>query len=94
MHHTLYISWGHHDKIWSKQNKKYKDIQLLWLTLIMIISCMKLSVVKKLSLKGMWVLIVMWNCIDDNNNNNNAIFNVVLYSIIIKNEYVIYNDKY
>ena len=38
---------------------------------------------EKLSLKEMWVLIVMMNCIDY--NNNNAIFNVVLNYIIIKN---------
>ena len=41
---------------------------------------------EKLSLKGMWVLIVMRNHIDD--NNNNAIFNVGFHYIIIKNEYV------
>ena len=38
---------------------------------------------KKLSLKGMWVLIVKVNCIDD--NNNNATFNVFFHYIIIKN---------
>ena len=41
---------------------------------------------EKLSLKGMWVLTVMMNVIDD--NNNNAIFNVGFHYIIIKNEYV------
>ena len=39
-----------------------------------------------LSLKGMWVLIVMRNHIDD--NNNNAIFNLGFYYMMIKNEYV------
>ena len=37
---------------------------------------------KKIILRGMWVLIVMINHIDD---NNNAIFNVVPHYIIIKN---------
>ena len=41
---------------------------------------------EKLSLNGMWVLIVMRNSIDD--NNNNAIFNVVFCYIIIKYQYV------
>ena len=43
---------------------------------------------EKLSLKGMWVLIVTRNHIDDNNNNNNAKFNVGFHYIPIKNEYV------
>ena len=41
---------------------------------------------EKLILKGMLVLTVMMNHIDD--NNNNAIFNVFFHYIIIKNEYV------
>ena len=41
---------------------------------------------EKLSLKGMWVLIVMRNIIDD--NNNNAIFNVVFWYKIIKYQYL------
>ena len=69
-----------------KKKKQYKDIQLLWLTLIMIISWIKLSVVKKLSFKGMWVLIVMRNHIDY--NTNNAKFNVGFHYITIKHEYV------
>ena len=41
---------------------------------------------EKLSLTGMSVLIVMMNSIDD--DNNKAIFNVILYYIIIKYQYV------
>ena len=41
---------------------------------------------EKLSLKGMLVLIVMMNSIDD--KNNNEIFNVVLHYIIIKDIYL------
>ena len=41
---------------------------------------------EKLSLKGIRVLIVMRNSIDD--NNNNALFNVVFHYIIIKYQYV------
>ena len=47
---------------------------------------MRLSLVKKLSLNGMLVLIVMMNSKDD--NNNDAIFNAVLYYIMIRYQYV------
>ena len=70
----------------NKQKNSYKDIQLLWLIVIMIIFLMKFSVVKKLSLKGMWVLVVMRNSIDD--NNKDEIYNVVLHYRIIKYQYV------
>ena len=46
----------------------------------------KIEFREKFSLKGMWVLTVMMNRIDD--NNNNAIFNAVIHYIIIKNKYV------
>ena len=70
----------------TKKKNQYKEIQLLWLMLIMTIFWMKLSVVKKLSLNEMWVLIVMRNSTD--NNNNNAIFNIVFLNIMIKYQYV------
>ena len=69
-----------------KQKESWKDIQLLWQMLIMIIFWMKLCVVKKMSLKGMWVLIVTRNSTND--NNHNAIFYVVFHYIIIKYLYV------
>ena len=77
-----------HNKLCSRNEEKnqYKDIQLLWLMLIMIIFWMKLSVVKKMTLKGMWMLIVMRNSIGD--NNNNSIFDVIFCYIIIKYQYV------
>ena len=66
--------------------KPYKDILLLLLMLIMIIFRMKLSVVEKLSLKGMWVAIVTINGTDD--NNNNEILYVVFHYIFIRYQYV------
>ena len=65
-----------------KQNKSYKDILFVWLMLIMIIFWMKLSVVKKCSLNGMWALIVMRNI--TYGNNHIAILCVVFHYIIIK----------
>ena len=69
-----------------QEKNPYKDIQLLWLMMIMIIFWIKLSVVKKLSLNGMWVLIVTRNSTDD--NNHNAILNIVFDYRIIKYQYV------
>ena len=69
-----------------QSKKPYKDIQLLWLMLIMIIFWIKFSFVKKKSFNVMWVLIVTRNSNDD--NNHNAISNVVFHYIIIKYQYV------
>ena len=53
----------------NEEKKQYKNIQLLWLMLIIILFWMKLSVVKQFFWKGMWVAIVVRNNIYDNNNN-------------------------
>ena len=63
-----------------KQRNPYKDTLFAWQMLILIIFWMELSVVK-MSLKGMWVLIVMSN-ITDGNNHNSVLYVVVHYIII------------
>ena len=60
-----------------QEKSPYKEILLVWLMLIMIIFWMKLSVVKKLSLRGMWVETVTRNCTDDNNHNAILYVNII-----------------